>query len=422
MRKIFQDYSLTGVVLVFLSFVLAIFFRFYELGSQSPWNDEIGTWFFVRHIDLVPILDNNTPLYYYGLKLFLGNTSSISSIRYFSASLSIFHLCLIFFLGRKVFEKQIFLLFWILLCLCPLDIAWSRMARHYGLLLEAVVLYWLWVRSKSPIWWLSLLSLLMGFVHVFSLIPMALILLIEKPKRFWIPILTSLGVVSYYLNLSSFQTRVGWNLKTNFSDFFYHLANQMLGESYPRQEFYSLGWAGIIFLFIVVGYFLIRRSKGGALFLLTFAFSLLAIELAMFFANYRVERYLVYLSGLLIIGFCDSVRNPKPLLTFILSIAFLIWQNPLKTYPWLRDWLEDFQWHLSQNPAAEVIICGNQFYGEYFQLEVTNCLLRLGTIDIKRSHIILDLDFQGRRISPYLATKMQGIILGPRIYLFEPLK
>ncbi len=106
MRKYFEDHSLTGVVIIFCAFALAVFLRFFDLSDQSPWTDEIASWWYLRHLDTVFFRESHTPLFYGLLRFFLGPDATISGIRHFVAAISVIHLIEFFFLGQMALKKQ----------------------------------------------------------------------------------------------------------------------------------------------------------------------------------------------------------------------------------------------------------------------------------------------------------------------------
>ncbi len=180
MRKFFEGHSLIGVVIILSVFIFAVALRYFDISAQSPWMDELASWWYMRNLSEVWGRESHSPLYYALLRLFTGN-SDIGTLRIFTATVSVIHLIECFFLGQLAFKKKHFLLFWILICLNPADIVYARMARHYSWLFEGVLIYYLLWRIKAPLWLQALNGAFMGFIHVFALIPVSFLAL----YRFW---------------------------------------------------------------------------------------------------------------------------------------------------------------------------------------------------------------------------------------------
>src|SRR5690606_35561563 len=138
------------------------------------------------------------------LRFFLTDSITIFSARMFSGILSIFYLILFFIFGRRVVKGNSFILFWILICLSPVDIVFARQARHYAWMGEHVLLFALMIKAQVGVKALSANALLSGFIHPFAAIPTVLLSLFDyrekKDKRKLLILLISSSLfLLYYL-------------------------------------------------------------------------------------------------------------------------------------------------------------------------------------------------------------------------------
>jgi hypothetical protein len=441
MRKYFEDHSFTGVVLIICSFVFAVFLRVFDLGSLSPWTDELASWFYLRHLDVVFKVESHTPFYYGVLRVILGGDATLYSIRLFSALLSVAHLLTAFFLGRKVFSPDKFLIFWFLICFNPTDIVFARMARHYSWLLEGTLLYVLWVRVKAPNWWLCVFSVIMVFIHVFSLIPISMILtwdyLKERDlKRFILPLASSGVIVFYYLlrvillGPKQVAINVSWNAST-FSYFLNSTWLQLFGESYPRHLFFPVSLLFACAISVLIGLFLVwKRKKSTLLLLSTIVLTIIVVEtLNLGWLNLRLNRYVIYLVPLLIFALVDSfderVSKPAILFVFILCLSYITSFNPLRVYPWDREKVALWKEFSRLQPGTAQFICSNSYQAAYFDMKDNYpCSQRVLDINPKAPVLFFDLNSNDRLVLIYLMQQMNlKEIFGPAtngIYLFEP--
>lgn len=441
MRKYFEDHSFTGVVLIFCSFVFAVFLRIFDLGSLSPWTDELASWYYLRNLDLVFKIESHSPLYYGLLRAFLGEDASIHGIRMVSALTSVAHLVLAFILGRKVFSPGKFLVFWILICFNPTDIVFARMARHYGWFLEGILLYVLWVRVKAPTWWLCVVSAVLGFVHIFALIPMSLILLwdyLEKKdlKRFLLPLASSGLIIFYYfarltlLGSKQVASNVSWN-QQGFKDFWWDTWLQFFGSSYPRNLFYPVPVSVALGLSLLMLIFLLwKRQKSSLLFFATIVLSLVILEaFGAGWINMRVNRYVIYLVPILIYAIVDALEEQvnKPIIlgVFAISLGFITCLNPLRTYGWDREKVALWQEYTRIHMDKAQLVCANPYQSTYFELKLNNpCSKDVLKVNTKAPLIFFDLNMNDRLVLLYLMQEMRVTdILRPAtngIFLFEP--
>lgn len=389
MRKLLQDYSLIGVVLLFSSFAVGIFLRTYDLSSLSTWSDEIASWYFAKHLDQVFVTESHTPFYYSFIRFFFGSDPNIASIRVFSALISILHLIVFFFLGQKAFEKNKFIIFFILIALNPIDIVFARMGRHYSWLLESVLLFILLLRLNKSIWMLAVQAFIASFLHVFGLIPITIALVFDyiknkNLKRLLIVMSTAGSVLIYYLlrflifGKEKVASNVGWNSSTFFV-FIKSLAVQFLGGTYPRDTVYPVSLVLSIFvLLLLFGFILYKRKLSSLYFFTTLVFALLFIELmGLFGMNLRISRLIVYLSGLLILAIADSFERPGnwvPTAVFILSLTYITYLNPIKTYEWNDEAVKKWHSFKSHYTYAQEVICTTNYQADYYQLDTNLCL------------------------------------------------
>lgn len=441
MRNLFKDHSLVGVVLILCSFAFAIFLRVFDLHSLSPWTDELASWYYLRHLDQVFQVESHSPFYYALLRFTLGSDASLHSTRLLTAWFSIGHLVLAFFLGRKIFSPAKFLIFWFLICFNPTDIVFARMARHYSMFLEGILIFILMIRTKSPTAWLCLLSALLGFIHVFALIPISMVLLWDylenrSFRRTFLPLITSGLILLYYmarlLVLGSQQVgkNVSWNT-AGFKDFWFSTWLQFFGDAYPRNQFYPvpLPLAGTLSGLLVLLLFW-KRKKSLFLFLSTALLSLIVVEcFTLSWINLRVNRYLIYLVPLLIYAvvdaFEDEVKKPLVFSLFFLSLSHIIWFNPLKIYPWDQEKVSLWNEYATSHFSKAQFICANPYQSAYFNLNAaTPCSERVHHINTQAPLIFFDLNLNDRLVLLYLGQKMQlKEVLSPHtngIFLFEP--
>lgn len=379
MRKFFEGHSRSGVVLILFSFLAALFLRFYHIGLQSPWSDELASWWYSRHLGEVWAFESHSPLYYALLKIFTFE-GDITSLRVFSATLSVIHLIEFFFLGQIVFDKKKFLLFWILVCLNPVDIVYARMARHYSWLLEGVLVFYLLLRAKAPTWLLSFTAAFMGFIHVFAVIPIVFYTWSLK-QRFRIIGPACLIFIYYSLRLILLGSDV---VKENVSwitlgpvTFWSSVVTMFMGESYPRFEFFPVNPVfSALVLLSTFGLIAYKKKQSGVRFYILFAVSLLIIELLQFWLNLRSNRYLIYLVGLWIVAIVDSPDETKERWAWVTAGAltiYLIIMRPLAVYSWDSEKVAEWNKFQVSHPVSQRLVCANRYQSAYYQLKASDC-------------------------------------------------
>lgn len=439
MRKFFEGHSLTGVVIIFSAFALAVLLRFFDLSDQSPWTDEIASWWYLRHLDTVFYRESHSPLFYGILRFFLGPDATISAIRYFVASVSVIHLIEFFFLGQLALSKRAFLIFWVFVCLNPADIVHARMARHYSWLLEGMLVYFLLWKIGSKQWLRILVGTFTAYIHIFAVIPIAVMGAYDfYRERKWRDFLLSLvpcflaGI--YYLarivTLGSAKVVSNiWWVKTTLFTFLSSITTQFLGDSFPRFEFYPVSpWLAAI----VVGgsgLFLIYKRKPSAMvFILIGAASIITIEALIPWANFRVNRYVIYLSGIWLFALADSLENVKSYIYYpvlALPLIYLVSFNPLFNYSWENERVELWKAFQLTYKTPQRLVCANEYQNEYYGLE-GDCVKRVKAVDVTKPLLFFDLNatqtfvtapfLKTMKVTDYMAPDYGGVFVK-----FDPL-
>jgi hypothetical protein len=427
MHKTFHGHSHLGVAILGLGLVLGLLLRFYNLGDQSPWSDELASWYYKDHLQEVFYRESHSPLYYLLLRIFLPAGADIYALRLFSAVVSTLHLGAFFWLGRRLLGPSAGGLFFLLMCLNPADIAYARMARHYAWLLEGTVLFYLLLRLHARTWVISLCAVFLSFLHIFALIPIWVMLGVDYIKfkhagralALWGA--SSLVLLYYLLRMLMLgSARVAENLLWNTSDFFsfwQNILTQFLGNHYPRSGFYpialepaaTLVLGGVIFL-------LWRQRASGRLFLLVLLTSLVAVEfINAFWINLRVERYLIYLCGLFSLALADSIKHPRDwhlagALAVSLGILAFIF-NPWPSYPWDDEAVVSWQDFRSQHQAEQVLICATRYQAAYYGFgDAQLCEGFPLAYDPQRPLLFFDLNYDQKRLHAVLIMQNMQVV------------
>jgi mannosyltransferase len=150
------SYPTEITVLVFI-LILAAALRFYGLGYQGLWNDELASWAMSNKDSLGEVLrsayeDNHPPGYhfflYFVIRLF---GDSEISLRFPSAICGVISVFLLFILGRRLYSPKEGLLASALLAVLWCPIFYSQMARVYSLLvLLGLMTVYFGVRLLEP--------------------------------------------------------------------------------------------------------------------------------------------------------------------------------------------------------------------------------------------------------------------------------
>ena len=176
--KWFSDKNILALILL-----LAGGFRFYKLGFQSFWLDELHTaieadpalsW--QKMFDYLRCCDQHPPLFL-AIEKFLfwifGNTEFVA--RSFSATAGIFGVWSIYLLGRELYSSKLGLIAATLCCFNYFHISYSQEARPYSLVFLFACLSFLYLIRliKNPSWKNNLLyslwAILMIYTHYFGL-------------------------------------------------------------------------------------------------------------------------------------------------------------------------------------------------------------------------------------------------------------
>lgn len=407
MRKFFEGHSLVGVVIILSAFVLAVLLRFYDLSSQSPWTDEIATWWYVRHLDQVFVRESHTPLFYGLIRIFLGNDPTISAIRHFVASVSVIHLLEFFFLGQLALSKRAFLAFWVFACLNPADIIHARMARQYAWLLEGVLVYFLLWRIRAP-WYLKMLNVtFMSFIHIFAIIPILALgawdLYKERKGKDIILAFASVIPVCLYYSIRFLEfgqtkvlSNVSW-VKSSLYSFLWATLVQFLGDSFPRLVFYPVSpvLAFCVFLASLAVIFYYRRPSAWT-FLFISIVSVVVIEMAAPWVNFHVNRYVLYLSGLWIFALAEALGETKYQIFYpvlCLPLVYVMIFNPFLLIPWEREKVEEWREFVRNENRQQIVECVNDYQSEYFKLgHQGGCALQISTINLRKPFLFFDLN------------------------------
>jgi 4-amino-4-deoxy-L-arabinose transferase-like glycosyltransferase len=174
----FQKY-LGSTVLLGLVLLLGITLRFYNLGTESYWLDEVYTVHMAqRNVDqLLAVRELNWPPAYYVLIHFwvrlFGTTETAT--RSLSVLAGIASIAIIYFLGRELFEKRVGLLGALLMAISEFQIYYSQETRFYSLFalttLLSIFFYIKALRSRNTAFFLIYLatSILLFYSHAFGI-------------------------------------------------------------------------------------------------------------------------------------------------------------------------------------------------------------------------------------------------------------
>jgi uncharacterized membrane protein len=174
----FQRY-LTPTVLLGLILLLGVALRFYDLGTESYWIDEMGTVVEVQQ-SIPQILASGRldqpPAYYLPFHFWVNifGTSEVST-RSFSALTGIGSIVLIYLIGRDLFGKSVGLLSAFLMAVTEIQIYYSQISRFYSffefMALFSFLFFIMVLRSKKIIFFFlyGLASIIMVYGHTYGL-------------------------------------------------------------------------------------------------------------------------------------------------------------------------------------------------------------------------------------------------------------
>jgi mannosyltransferase len=166
-------------------FLLGIFLRFYRLGAESLWLDELATWFQVLHSTFAETIksslsDTNPPAYYLLMTWVirhLGDSEFV--LRLPSAIAGSLCIPVGYFVGRSFYTWREGLIFCALIAALTPPVAYGQEARCYSIvLLLTLILAFIWrelIRKPSPLKASAFasISLVILYTHYFGIILVA---------------------------------------------------------------------------------------------------------------------------------------------------------------------------------------------------------------------------------------------------------
>ena len=178
----FQNY-LTAAVLLGLILLLGTALRFYDLGTESYWIDEMST--VIEAQQSIPQMIasgrlDQPPAYYlpFHLWIHIFGTSEAST-RSFSALFGIGSILIIYWIGRELFGKPVGLLSAFLMAISGFQIYYSQIARFYSyfqfMVMVSFLFFILVLREKKIVFFAlyGAASILMVFSHTFGVFVLA---------------------------------------------------------------------------------------------------------------------------------------------------------------------------------------------------------------------------------------------------------
>ena len=167
--------TLAAVAVALLGLVL----RFWGLGKESIWLDEV-TSVIIARMDLPSVIawaagDIHPPLYYMVLHFWLAWGESEFAVRSLSAALGVLTILVLYGLAAELFGRRVGLVAALFLALSPLHIWYSQETRMYVMLTSLVLmssyLMVLALRRQQPRYWLGyvVISALALYTHYFAL-------------------------------------------------------------------------------------------------------------------------------------------------------------------------------------------------------------------------------------------------------------
>ena len=172
-----QGRTLKVTVLLLFITLLATALRFYQLGTDSLWLDEIwNTVHAQKEVVSIPASLRESgahpPLWHLlsHFTLYLGQSEFI--LRFPAALIGILSIPLIYVVGRRLFGREVGLLASFLLTISPFHLQYSQEARMYTamLLFSLFSLYFLWralERSEKGLWIGFILSTLLNIYNTY---------------------------------------------------------------------------------------------------------------------------------------------------------------------------------------------------------------------------------------------------------------
>lgn len=325
-------------LLLFLIVLLGSILRFYHLGKEELWLDEIFTTDEARQsiYHLLPqVFENDTifPLYsilaHFSLRL-LGE--SAVSVRLPACIFGILAIPLFFLLGKKLFDEQTGLVCAFLLSISPYHIFYSQEARPYSLqvfLLIGMIYFFIRIlQSNDALNWSLFLvfEILAIYAHWYSGIMVATLLIYYVWKWFHrnenikvhltqmviIQIIVLLAVAPWIMTFGYYKPwlKNTWIPRTKpmmILDTFVNFSTSLTNKSFSQNGLPSeIVWLGSIFfgisilLYLIYGYKVhfsktFKQSKGNRNFLYYFPLVLFILPMViMYFYSLKVHSFLSY--------------------------------------------------------------------------------------------------------------------------------
>jgi hypothetical protein len=430
MRKFFQDYSASGVVLISFTLFLGFFFRLIALPEASAWGDEIASLFYANNLSEIFHHESHTPLYYFLCKIWMTVFGeSIVALRYLFVLMSFSILSLSGFLLLKKKETGFFLLFVVVWWLWPTDIIFSRQARHYGLYAELSFFYLILWRHKNDYSFRTLYwsSILIQFLHPFILVPVWFLAFYDYLKKsltsklLLLHLTTSLPLIIYYLarfftyGQEKVLSNISW-IHAKTMDYIKGLVLLFGGDSYPLNQIYPLSFLTVgLFLFVVMIILLFKTKpreswfKFGIIFLLSF----LTIEIvSIFFTNVRISRYSFYLLPFFLYALIDSTSESRPRENLIRGAVLMVILCSYNLYilkPWsLFDWddqnVASLKETLKNLPPRDLVVCGNRYQLDYYfkKPNLTCAQVTVSLLAQKKPFYFFDINGNDKVLMAYL--------------------
>ena len=246
--------------LFILILLVAAFLRFYHLDFQSPWLDEALTLketnpnMSFNDFKETILLREGIPHFYFFIIRTLNNIFTYSSYtaRFFSASIGVLTVYSIYFLGKKIFNKNVGFISAILLGVNWFAISFSQEARPYILLMFFVIISIIKLIDfiKNPNYKNAILfgiingliinSQMIGLITIFSQYVLLLFVFIllskdKKPNFFICGLLTSFTTIlvawpTYKMFLKVTEYKSGW-LQLPDKNGFSNIFHQFLGDN-----------------------------------------------------------------------------------------------------------------------------------------------------------------------------------------------
>jgi mannosyltransferase len=288
---------LSSIVILGIILILGTALRFYDLGSESFWLDEVATT--IEAQQSIPTLLttgklDQPPAYYLPIHFWiqLFGTSEVS-LRSFSALAGVGSIILIYIIGKKLFGKKIGLLATFFLAISDFQIWYAQEARNYSLFEFAALLSFLFFimffegNRKIHFFLYVVASIFMVYANAFGICIIAaqglfLILQIGKRRKLvltWISgqVLIFFAIIPYFYPLVFGSEGIEGTIVSNLTGLAPTTFSDVLRSIYrfilPPRRFFGDGmeWGKILLaiyaiagIFLVVGtlLYVIRQGVG----------------------------------------------------------------------------------------------------------------------------------------------------------------